>query len=803
MIKNYLKTALRIMLRQKAYSAINVTGLSIGIAATLLILIYIIDEVGYDKMHPDAHLMYRVGFSGRLQGNEFTSATSPAPLGEAMQKEIPDVAEVVRFGLWRTMPMNVGDKSFTEKRMIIADSNFFRFFHFEVLQGDPNTFLKGANKLVITESVAKRYFGKENPMGKMMMRGAELTAAEITGVVKDPPHNSHIGFDLILSGESWDYLRSNDQWTSNNLYTYIRLTPTGSLENVKRQLNAMVEKNMGSELEKYIGMSFKEFKAQGNDVGLFTQPMLDIHLTSDLQEEIAPNGNIQYLYIFAAIAAFIILIACINFMNLSTARSANRAKEVGVRKTIGAFRSRLIFQFLSESMLYSTISMILALAIIVLTIDPFNLLSGKELNLSIFKNPAVIGGLIAFTFLVGLLAGSYPAFYLTAFKPTDVLKGKIRSGFRNSALRNVLVIFQFIVSIALIFGSLVVYRQLGFLQDKNLGFDKENVVNLLHTLSLKTNAQAFKNELAGNPAFKNSSFANSLPPNITWTSAFRKGGSEQDFLLSVNQVDHDHLATMGYTMAEGRFFSRDFKSDTAAIILNETAYRQMAFKNLDEAVVLSYQGEKPAPLKVVGVLKDFNFTSLKENVRPMCMLLGKEPNYDMAIRLSPGNTQEQIKLLETIWKKYSPGAPFEYSFLDQNFDALFRAEQRMSQIILLFTVLAIGIACLGLFGLAAYTAEQRAKEISIRKVMGASVTQVMVLMSRDFTLLVVVAFVIATPLAWYFADTWLQGFANRINLDASFVAIAGFVSILVALTTISFQSIKAARENPVKAMRSE
>lgn len=328
-------------------------------------------------------------------------------------------------------------------------------------------------------------------------------------------------------------------------------------------------------------------------------------------------------------------------------------------------------------------------------------------------------------------------------------------------------------------------------------------MNLLHTFSLKNNAQAFKNEVAQHPAFKGASFSNNLPPRVSWTSAFRKGGSDQDFLLHIYQVDHDHLETMGYQMAMGRFFSQDFKSDTSAIILNETAYRQMGFANLEEAEVLSYQGEQPFTMKVIGVLKDFNYQSLRDDVRPMAVLLGPEPNFEMAIRLSSGDTQEQIALLETIWKKHAPEAAFEYSFVDENFDALFRAEQRMSQVILIFTVLSIGIACLGLFGLAAYTAEQRAKEMSIRKVMGASASQVMVLMSKDFTILVMIAFLISTPVAWYLADNWLEGFANRIHVDYTFVLISGLVSILIALLTISYQSLKAARENPIHAMRLE
>lgn len=802
MIKNYLKTALRIMLRQKGYSAINIAGLSLGIAASLLIILYVADEISYDRFHKDGHRIYRIGFLGRLNGNDFNMAVSPAPVADAIVNEIPQVESACRFGLWRTQPMSYEDKLFTEGYMLVADSNFFDFFTFKMVAGDPKTALKGTNKVVITESAAKRYFGDENPLGKIILRGGEKKTTEVTGVVQDPPSNSHIQFDMILSGESWDYLRTNTQWTSNNIYTYFKLREGADLAAVKTHMDQMVEKNMGTELEKFLGLTFKQFKEQGNNVGLFTQLITDIHLKSNLTEEIIPNGNLQYVYIFIAIAAFIILIACINFMNLSTARSANRAKEVGVRKSIGAFRSRLMAQFLSESMIYSFLSTFIALILMIALLNPFNTLAGKTLTLSLFINPLVIGGILLFALFVGLLAGSYPAFYLTSFKPVEVLKGKVRSGFKNSKLRNSLVVFQFIISISLMLGSLVVYKQLKFMQEKNIGFDKENVVNLLHTWSLDKNAKAFKDEIATHPEFKGASYANKLPPNISWSSVYRSGGSEQDFLLQVYQVDHDHLNTMQFTMAQGRFFSRDFPTDTAAVILNETAYKLMGYKEMENQTVISFQNDKPEPLKLIGVIKDFNFESLRNSVKPMVILLGSEPNGEMAIRLSAGNTQAQVQLLESIWKKYSNSA-FEYSFLDQNFDALFRSEQRMSSIILIFTGLTIFIACLGLFGLATYVGEQRAKEISIRKVMGATMAQVSVLLFKDFTLLIAIAFCIAAPAGIYFMNNWLEGFAFHVGIDPWIVLISGLASLFIAMFTISFQSIKAARENPVKALKNE
>jgi putative ABC transport system permease protein len=801
MIKNYLTTAFRIMLRQKSYSMINIIGLSLGITASLLIILYVVDELSYDKFHRDADRAYRLSFTGRLEGNDFNGATSPAPVAPAIQAEIPEIEEAVRFGLWRTMPISFEDKAFTEKYFLVADSNFFKFFSFPVIHGDPATALKGVDKVAITQSAAKRYFGNENPIGKTLLRGSEKKATEVTAVIADAPANSHIQFDMILSGQSWNYMRDAN-WTSNNLYTYFRIHPQADINKVKKQLDVMCEKNMGAELEKILGMTFKEFRAKGNDIGLKTQPMLDIHLRSELSEEMVPGGNIQYVYIFIVIAAFIILIACINFMNLSTARSANRAKEVGVRKTIGAFRSRLIAQFIAESMIYSFISTILALAAMAMLIVPFNELAGKSLTLDLFLNPFFIVAIIAFTFLVGLIAGSYPAFYLTSFKPVDVLKGKVRAGFKNSTLRNTLVVAQFTISIALIIGSLVVYKQLTYMQEKDLGFKKENVIQLLHTWSLDKNAKAFKNELAQHPEFAAASYTNQTPPNITWSNAFRKGGSEQDYLLNVYHADHDQVNVMGFEMVQGRFFSRDFKSDTTAVVLNETAYKLMGFTQMEGSTVINYSNDKPYPMNIIGVVKDFNFETLRNDVKPMAFILSGEPNGSIAIRLAKGNTVEQLHLLESIWKKYSSD-PFEYSFVDENYDALFRGEQRMSRIILIFTILTIVIASLGLFGLATYVAEQRAKEISIRKVMGASATQMLILLSKDFTILISIAFVIAAPLGWYFMNSWLEGFAYHVGIDASIIIIAGVTAMAIALITISFQSVRAARENPVKALKME
>lgn len=806
MIKSYFKITYRALLKNKFYSAINILGLSLGMAASILIIIFIVDELSYDKFHPQGELIYRVNMQGKMNGNEFNMALSPAPMSQALKDEVPEVADAIRLGAFRTMPIRYEDKTFTEPMMLVAESNFFDFFGFELLQGDPKTALSGTDKIVLTETAAKKYFGNEDAIGEIIFRGSDKTATEVSGVVADPPHNSHIDFDMILSGESWGYMKDL-QWSSNNLYTYFQIHPQSNPENVKTALDSFIQKYFGPEIEQYLGISLESFLAQGNQFGYLTQPIHDIHLYSDLDEEIKPSGSIQYLYVFGAIALFIIVIACINFMNLATARSANRAKEVGVRKSVGAGKGRLIGQFLSESMVYSFVSGIVALILIILALRPFNGLSGKDLGLEIFANPLIILGYLGFMILIGLMAGSYPAFYLTSFSPVAVLKGKIRSGVKRSNFRNGLVVFQFIVSISLIISSMVVYKQLNYMQEKDLGFQKENVLKLIHTRSLGINAEAFKQELLGNTGFISASFANALPPNIDWNSVFKTSDTNQDFLCNLNFVDHDHLETMKYELVMGRFFSRDYPSDTGAILLNESAFKQMGWTTLDGNQRLGgfwNVNSEPVQREVIGVLRDFNFESLKSSVRPLIMALGPNPNQEMAIRIGPGDLETKLSFLEATWKKHADGAAFEYSFVDQNFEALFQSEQKMGNIILIFTVLAISIACLGLLGLAAYTTEQRSKEISIRKTLGASMAHLVTILSKDFTILVLVAFVIAGPLAYYFmTNYWLTNFAYRIEIDVLLILLAGVISVTISWLTVSYQSFKTAANNPVDYLKNE
>jgi putative ABC transport system permease protein len=808
MIKNYFTLALRILKRQKIYSAINIFGLTTGVTASLLILLYVADELSYDRFHPDAGRIYRVDFHGKLQDEAFVTATTGLPAAEAIQRDASGVESVVRLDKWMTCPVRYEENTFTEMHFMLADSNFFSFFNFTLLQGNPKEALTGPNKIVISERAAARYFGytgtgDQSPIGKMLVIGSPGNiTAEVTGIAETPRHNSHIQYDFLMSLETSGYI-DNPVWLNSEVYTYFKLFPGTEITTVQHTLDSFVEKYCARELQEYLNVSLDQFTKQGGHLGFVAVPMLDIHLRSQLTDELEPNGNIRYVYLFGIIAAFIVLLACINFMNLSTARSANRAKEIGVRKTIGAAKAKLVVQFILESFVYVCIAFAISVILVNVLLGMFNTLSGKELTAGMLLHPAFIGGFVVFMLVTGLLAGSYPAFYLTSFKPIEVLKGRIRAGAKSSGIRNTLVIFQFFISIALIISSIMVYNQLKFLQERSVGFNKENVVGLMHTMNLGRDAEAFKQEILKYPEFVAASFSARLPPNVDWFTTFKTSDSDANHLLCVYQADYDHLATLGLKMVNGRYFSRDFLSDTAAVILNEAAVRQMNLKDWQGKRILnSGAGDHPG-FEIIGVVRDFNFESMRSNIRPLVMFFGPTPNWDIAVRLSPGNPEEKIKRLEALWKKYAPTAPFEYSFIDQNINAKFRAEQQLSSVIVVFTTLAVFIACLGLFGLATFTAEQRAKEISVRKIMGASVQQVVVLLSKEFAKLIMIAFIIALPVTWYSMNQWLQGFAYRIDFNLLVAALAGAIALVVSLITVSYHSIKAALRNPVNALRND
>lgn len=794
------------MQRQKGFSIINISGLTIGITCSLLILLYIQDELSYDKFHPDADRTFRIGFKGRLEGRQFISAQTGTPVAKALQKEIPEIESTLRIASWATFPVRYEDKAFTEDKLLLSDSNFFRFFNFKLIDGHPDTVLTGERKLVITESAARRYFGYKgvgdrSPIGKSLML-AQGYSVTVTGIAADPPTNSHFHFTMILSLKSWDEANAGN-WITGRVVTYFKLREGADIHDVTSRFDVIIEKNVSRELEQLNRITLAEFKSQGNDLQFFDQSLTSIHLNSKLSDEIELNSDIQYIYIFGSVVLLITVLACINFMNLSTARSASRAKEVGVRKSVGAQTGKLVIQFLMESYVYIVIAVLLSLFLIAVLLPFFNLFTYKHLSIAtLFRPDYLLGGLM-FTLIVGLLAGSYPAFYLTHFNPIEVLKGQLRAKLRTYGIRNVLVVFQFVISTVLIIATLVVNQQLRYLQQANTGFDKSNILNLLHTKNLGSHGKAFKQELLKYPEISSASYANRLPPNVEWQSVFRQVDSVKEYFMAVYEMDADHLETMRYSMSEGRFFSSQIVSDTNTIILNETAAKKLGIKDFRGQKLVTNYDHDGREREVIGIIKDFNFQSFREPVQPLAVVMGPEPNWEMAIRLTKGDTEDKLALVRSFWKKHAPDAPFEYTFLDQNFEAKHRSEKKLGIVSALFTALVIFIACLGLFGLAAFTAEQRTKEIGIRKVMGASENDIIVMINKDFLRPVLIANLIAWPLAGWIMHLWLEQFAFRISFPWIIFVFAALISLIVALVSISFQASRAARGNPVRSLRNE
>jgi len=811
MLKNYIRVAFRNLKNYKAYTLINIVGLAIGIACCIAIMLFVRDELSYDRYNKFADQIYRPTFSALFNGRDIESALTPAAMGAAVYHDLPEVINYTRIHYEGSCVIRYQNKMFVEQKFLWADSTLFKVFTLPLVQGDPGAALTQPNTVVITESTARKYFGNENPIGKILNMNRRYNYM-VTGVIRDVPRNSHFHPDFIGSLTSFDDSR-NPNWLSNNYYTYFLLKRGTDPADFERKINRELIAHAGPQLQAVTGVSMEQFLSAGNRVGFVLQPLTSIHLDSRLQYELEQNGNKSTVYIFSAIAIAILLIACINFVNLATARSEKRGKEVGIRKTLGAPRSHLVWQFIAESILMSGVSVLIAVGIVEVLLPLFNDTADKKLSLDLLTNPWSIPMLIGLMLVVGILAGSYPALYLSSFRPAEVLKSEKRKGGRGSFLRNGLVVFQFAISIALFIGTLIIYNQLKYVQTRDLGFEKEEILFISRTEDLSHEMQSFIHELKEDKDIVSVSNSSAVPGRQWGDSGFWLEGTGADRLVDLQTMscDLDFAKTYGLQMASGRFFSKEHPSDTSAVVVNEEVAELFGIKDIVGKRLVLPMGNagnamaQTRKLEVVGVVKDFNYHSLHEPIRPLVIGLSSDTNAGsfVTVRLAPGNHLNTISFIEKVWKKYAGNEEFNFNFLDNSLQELYTSDQRTSKIAGAFSLLAIFIACLGLLGLAAFITEQRTKEIGIRKVLGASVPEVIVLLSAQFAKWVLIANVVAWPLAYYVMNNWLKNFAYRTNLNIWIFVASGAMALLIALITVSSHAIKAAMANPVKSLRYE
>ena len=805
MIKNYFKVAFRNLWKNKGFSALNIIGLASGLAVCLLIVLYVVDELSYDKYNKNADRIYRLDADIFFNGTQFTASVSPDPLAPTLVRDYPEIEQMVRLNYQGDILVKKDNQNVKDHNAVFADSTFFKVFTVPMIQGDPNTALDEPNSIVIDETTAKKYFNSTDVVGKTLFVD-NTTYCKITGVIKDIPKQSHFHFSFIRPKG-----RANNDWLSNNAHTYILVRPDASRQKIQSDVDVTINNYLAKDLMDQLHSSLKDLQNKGSHFIYHLMPLTDIHLHSDKSYEIEANGNAADVYIFSVIAIFILLIACVNFMNLSTARSANRAKEVGIRKVAGSLRSHLITQFLTESVLLSFFSLLVALALSALLLPLFNQLSGKEMHVSTLFSTWLFPVMIALMLLVGCIAGSYPAFYLSSFQPIQVLKGKVAKGFKNSWLRSSLVVFQFCISIILIIGTIIIYNQLDFIQTRKIGYNRDQVLVLHNAWYLDQKIHTFRNELLNIPGVTDATITGDLPTG----NGFDQEGWFRDASLDANKaivltdffVDENYIPTLGMDIVKGRNFSKDFPSDSTGIILNETAVKVLGLKDpfKENLYRPNYRGDSMHGVlayHVVGVVKDFNYSSMHQHVGPLLIQLGDNWG-SIAMRVGTKNIPSVINKVEANWTKMAPGQPFNYTFMDADFNKVYTAEQQTGKLFITFAIFAIFIGCLGLFGLVTYAAEQRTKEIGVRKVLGASVGGIVAMLSKDFAKLVLIASLIAFPVAWWAMNKWLQSFAYRTNISWWVFFAAGTAAILIALITVSFQAIKAAIANPVKSLRTE
>ncbi len=813
MLKNYFLITLRNLRRYSAFSIINIAGLSIGIACCIIMFLYVQDEIGYDSFNKNADRIYRVHCEFRIKDRNLNLATSPMPLGPALKRIYPEVANYTRIRSEDNPNVRYGNKIFSEKKFYWVDSSFFEIFSTTFIYGNPKIALTKPYTIVITESVAKKYFGNSNPVGKTLGTTEAGPRYLITGVVKSFPHNSHFHFDFLASLSSFN---AAGNWVENNCYTYILLNKGADPDKFPKKLRNVAENYLWAEINRInnLGLSFEQFEAAGNKAVYRLQPLTSIHLYSHLDYELEPNSDISYVYIFSSIALAVLILAMINFMNLATARSGRRTKEVGIRKALGAGKKVLIGQFIVESIVTTAIAIFIAVCMVEIFMPMFNEVTGRETTLHSFNSIYSIPVLICFAVFVGILAGSYPAFYLSSFSPAVVLKKGKPGENRTLLLRDFLVVFQFAVSVILIIGTFVIHGQLSFIQNKNLGFNKEQVV-VINTSDIvgSRRIQSLEQELMKSPGVINVTASSALPGmgtnglgNDTFLLPGKSiaKGSEQCWIL---YSDYNMADTYQMKIVRGRYFDRKHGLDVSAAVINETAAKEFGKKDIigKDIVMFAVNPKDNKTLKVIGIVKDFNFESLHQPVHPLVILLFPDVLFAayVSVRVAPGNISKTIGYLKTAWVNVAGSRVFNYKFLDKSLANLYRSEQITSKIAAIFSLLAIFIACLGLFGLAAFMLEQKTKEIGIRKILGASVSEIVLLLSKEFTKWVLIANLIAWPVAYYVMHNWLKDFAYRINISWWIFVLSGGIALLIALATVSFHAIKAATANPIDALRYE
>jgi putative ABC transport system permease protein len=808
MINNLIKYSFRALRRQKSYVFINLLGLSVGIACSLIIGLFINYEMSYDQYNENKDRIYRVILHGNIGGQELRATSTASPIGPTMKNEFPEVENFLRMNGWGETIVKYEDHYFTEDHFLEADSSFFKLFTINLIRGKKDNILNEPHTLVISESTAKKIFGNEDPIDKMILVGNDSIHYRVTGIMQDIPENTHFSANII--GSFMTNRRSNDnEWLSNSFETYILLYENTDVERANERIKDMIVKYVGPEVTKYLGISIEEFSAKGNTYSMFFQPLTQAHLDPSIQQDLKPANDPKYLTIFGIIGILIIIIAGINFMNLSTAQATKRAKEVGIKKVSGSSAQALIWQFLFETIILSYMAVLGALVIAELFLPYINNLLDLNLKLDFFKTPILLPVIFLLATVFGLLAGSYPAFYLSSFEPAIVLKGKLITNNKSRlTLRSILVVIQFSFSMILIVGTIIMFRQISFMLDKDLGFNKENILVISRASALKSQVLSFKNSLQKIPGVLSVTASTAVPGHNNNNNGYMIfGRPDETFLLQTNWVDYDFLETFRINIADGRNFDLKSQTDKGACLVNQAAVNKYLLINPLETRFKTgnQENNEVIPLPVIGVVNDFHHESLRSEINPYIFRFKDEQtNWGfVSIRLAENAPKSAIGEIENVWESYTNNNPMQYFFMDKDYERLYREEKQNAQLSILFTILGILIASLGLYGLTAFTMQLRTKEIGVRKTFGASIYSIWLMIAKEIGILLAVSSLIACPLIYFVAQDWLQNFHYHIRLNIFDFLSGILISVVIAMATISYRTIKIASVNPSLSLRYE